>query len=43
MKILQYGTMARVIGPPELKQRVQAEILSMAEIYSESEKEALVC
>ncbi len=33
MKILQYGAMARVIGPPELKQRVQAEILSMADMY----------
>ncbi|MBW1635881.1 MAG: WYL domain-containing protein [Deltaproteobacteria bacterium] len=30
MKILQYGAMARVISPPELKQRVEDEILSMA-------------
>ena len=43
MKILQYGAMARVIGPPELKQRVQAEVLSMAEMYSQSKKDALVC
>ena len=43
MKILQYGAMARVIGPPELKKRVQAEILSMAEVYSQSGKEARVC
>jgi predicted DNA-binding transcriptional regulator YafY len=43
MKILQYGAMARVIGPPELKKRVQAEILSMAEMYSQSGKEARVC
>jgi len=33
MKILQYGTMARVIAPPELKKRIKAEILSMAENY----------
>jgi predicted DNA-binding transcriptional regulator YafY len=38
MKILQYGAMARVIGPPELKKRVQAEILSMAEMYPHNEK-----
>ncbi len=34
MKILQYGAMARVIGPPELRQKVKAEILSMAKMYS---------
>ncbi len=33
MKILQYGAMARVIAPPELKHKVQAEIVSMAEQY----------
>ncbi len=38
MKILQYGAMARVIGPPELKKRVRAEILSMAEMYHHNEK-----
>jgi predicted DNA-binding transcriptional regulator YafY len=34
MKILQYGAMARVIGPPELKQRVEKEIMSMAQHYN---------
>jgi len=43
MKILQYGSMARVIGPPELKRRVQTEILSMVEMYHQSEKEVLGC
>ena len=33
MKILQYGAMARVIAPPKLKHKVQAEIVSMAEQY----------
>ncbi len=42
MKILQYGAMARVIGPPELKKRVEAEILSMAEIYHHPEQEILM-
>jgi len=34
MKILQYGAMAQVISPPELKQRVEKEIISMAQHYS---------
>ena len=42
MKILQYGAMARVIGPPELKKRVETEILLMAEVYRHSEHEVLV-
>ena len=33
MKILQYGSMARVISPPELKDLVQAEIVLMKEQY----------
>jgi len=33
MKILQYGSMARVISPPELKHKVQAEIVLMKEQY----------
>lgn len=38
MKILQYGAMARVIAPPELKKRVQTEISSMVGIYSDQDK-----
>jgi len=37
MKILQYGAMATVIAPPELKQRIQTEISSMAENYQQPE------
>lgn len=33
MKILQYGSMARVVSPPELKNRVEEEIAAMAEAY----------
>lgn len=33
MKILQYGAMAKVIGPPELKQKVREEVLLMGEMY----------
>lgn len=33
MKILQYGAMARVISPPELRERVEQEIAAMAEAY----------
>ncbi len=33
MKILQYGAMARVLSPPELVQRLQDEIIAMAENY----------
>jgi len=43
MKVLQYGAMARVIAPPELKQRVQAEIFSMGEVYCQTEKEVPGC
>jgi len=42
MKILQYGAMARVIAPPELKKRVETEILLMAEVYRHPEQEVLV-
>ena len=41
MKILQYGAMARVVGPAELKKKVQAEISQMAEMYSQPEKQAV--
>lgn len=34
MKILQYGSMARVISPPELRDRVTSEIAAMAKAYS---------
>ncbi|MGW8195155.1 MAG: helix-turn-helix transcriptional regulator [Desulforhopalus sp.] len=33
MKILQYGAMARVISPPELRDRVHREIIAMATTY----------
>ena len=33
MKILQYGAMARVLSPPELINRLQGEIIAMAENY----------
>jgi len=33
MKILQYGSMAQVLSPPELIQRLQTEIAAMAENY----------
>lgn len=33
MKILQYGAMARVISPPELRNRVEQEIAAMADSY----------
>ncbi|MCG6930407.1 MAG: transcriptional regulator [Desulfofustis sp.] len=34
MKILQYGSMAEVIGPPALRERLGEELQSMNEIYS---------
>lgn len=34
MKILQYGAMARVLAPESLRERVAAEISSMADIYN---------
>jgi predicted DNA-binding transcriptional regulator YafY len=33
MKILQYGAMAQVLSPPELVNRLQTEIIAMAENY----------
>ncbi len=36
MKILQYGSMARVLSPPELVTRLQEEISAMAENYRET-------
>ena len=38
MKILQYGTMARVLSPPELVERLQSEIIAMAENYRQEKK-----
>ena len=38
MKILQYGTMARVLSPPELVERLQGEIIAMAENYRQQQK-----
>jgi predicted DNA-binding transcriptional regulator YafY len=35
MKILQYGSMAEVISPPELVERVTAEIAAMGAIYDQ--------
>lgn len=37
MKILQYGSMARVIGPDKLRRRVVKEILKTAKIYNTPE------
>lgn len=33
MKILQYGGMAKVLAPPELKKRIRKEIATMARLY----------
>ena len=35
MKILQYGSMARVLSPPELVERIHREIMAMAESYQQ--------
>ena len=37
MKILQYGSMAQVLSPPELIKRLQTEIVAMAENYRSEE------
>jgi predicted DNA-binding transcriptional regulator YafY len=37
MKILQYGSMAKVLSPPELIKRLQTEIIAMADNYREDE------
>jgi predicted DNA-binding transcriptional regulator YafY len=37
MKILQYGSMAKVLSPPELIKRLQVEIIAMADNYRENE------
>lgn len=37
MKILQYGSMAEVIEPLELKQRIRDEISAMAELYNDAD------
>jgi predicted DNA-binding transcriptional regulator YafY len=34
MKVLQYGSMAQVIGPPTLKKQVQEEIQKMSGLYA---------
>jgi predicted DNA-binding transcriptional regulator YafY len=37
MKILQYGSMAKVLSPPELIKRLQTEIIAMADNYRKDE------
>jgi predicted DNA-binding transcriptional regulator YafY len=37
MKILQYGSMARVIGPIELRQRIEKEIEKISRMYHDPE------
>jgi predicted DNA-binding transcriptional regulator YafY len=37
MKILQYGSMAKVLSPPELIKRLQTEIIAMSDNYREDE------
>ncbi len=35
MKVLQYGSMAKILGPPKLKDRIQKEIRLMTTLYPE--------